>query len=50
MVVSVVVVELCKDVGLPVKLALLNSISSVPHPFIKLIAILACQWAKEAYI
>ena len=41
MVVLVVVVELSKEVGLPVKLALLNSISSLPYPFIKLIAILA---------
>ena len=41
MVVAVVVVELNKELGLPVRLALLNSICSLLHPLIKLIAILA---------
>ena len=44
------VVELSKGVGLPVELALLNRVSSLPYPLIKLITILALQRAKEAYI
>ena len=46
----VVVVGLSKKMDLPVKLTLLDSISSSPHPLVKLVAILARQWAKEAYI
>ena len=49
-IVSVDVVGLSKRVGLLVELALLNSISSLPYPLVKLITILALQWAKEAYI
>ena len=45
-----VVVGLCESMGSPVELALLNSIYSLPYPLIKLITILALQWAKEAYI
>ena len=50
MIVSVVVVELSKGVGLPVELTLLDSISSLPHPLVKLVTILASQRAKTAYI
>ena len=46
----VVVVGLSKKMDLPVKLTLLDSISSSPHPLVKLVTILARQWAKEAYI
>ena len=50
MIVTVVVVKLSKEVGLPVELTLLDSISSLPHPLVKLVTILALQWAKKAYI
>ena len=46
----VVVVGLSKKMDLPVKLTLLDSISSSPHPLVKLVAILTRQWANEAYI
>jgi len=45
-----VVIVLIEGVELPMELALLNSIPSLPYPLIKLITILALQWAKEAYI
>ena len=40
-IVSVVVVELSKEADLPVELSLLDSISSLPHPLVKLVTILA---------
>ena len=39
--VSVVVVEQSKEVDLPVELTLLDSISSLSHPLVKLVTILA---------
>ena len=50
MVVSVVAVELSREADLLVELALLAGISSLPHPLVKLVTVLAWQWAKKAYI
>ena len=41
MIVLVVVVGLSKEVELPVELALLDSISFLPYPLIKLVTMLA---------
>ena len=40
-IVSVVMVGLSKETDLPVELTLVDSISSTPHPLIKLVTILA---------
>ena len=43
-------IGLIEGVGLPMELALLNSIPSLPYPLIKLTTILALQRTKEAYM